>query len=521
MSWKKETMPTMIDAVSTYRGTRIEDRLPRWEARLRVNEQELRNFMAIPLATHEPQLTAPRLPLKTETVTGSRSYGASDASAIAGKVRSKEVSALEVAEDYIAKAEAVTGLNLFTSFDGDLMREEARSVDARIAKGEDVGPLAGVPVPIKDFMFVKGYPRTGGTRALPASTDHDDAPVVANVRRAGAVMAGMTNLHELAYGATGINPHFGRVGNPHSPDHLVGGSSSGAAASIAAGLTPISVGSDTSGSIRIPSTFCGVVGLKPSYDRIDRAGVLPLAWSLDHLGPIGRTVEDAALLYAVMAEIEPAAVCPSNDAAISGIRFGKPSHYFYDDVDDEILARIDQIIERLALKGHSINPVAVPSIENCLPIHIQTVTAEASQVYWEAVEKAPEVLGEDVRVRLEVGQFLSSVDYVKAQQLRTMQRENLQAVLKDVHVLITPTVATVAPRIDDEFVVINGKVRPMHPALTRFTTPFNQSGLPAMTLPCGFNSAGLPMGLQLAAAFGEEKLLLQVAQQVQAVIAEL
>lgn len=519
--WKKEQLPTMIKAIAEYRDTITEERVPLWEARLRVNEIELRDFMALPVTTEEPQFSAPKPPLKVAKSSVSDTFSLGDASRLAKKIKTGEVTALQVAEEFITKAAAVRELNLFTNFDPDLIRLEAKEIDDRIANGEELGPLAGVPVPVKDFMFVKGYPRTGGTLALPASTVHEDAPVVAKIRAAGALIAGMTNLHELAYGATGINPHFGRVGNPHSPDHLVGGSSSGSAASIAAGLCSVAVGSDTSGSIRIPSTFCGTVGLKPSYDRIDRDGVMPLAWSLDHLGPIANSVEDAALLYAVMADIEPSDVCPSDENTIHKIKFGKPSHHFYDEVDDEILVRIDQILDALIAKGHEVLPSTIPGIENCLPIHVQTVSAEASQAYWTAVENAPEVLGEDVRVRLEVGQFLSSVDYIKAQQLRTTQRANLQKALQDIHVLITPTVATVAPRIDAENVIINGKARPMHPALTRFTTPFNQSGLPAITLPCGLNSEGLPMGLQLAAAFGEEKLLLQVAMQVQDIIASL
>lgn len=520
--WKSKDLPELLRAVAQYRDYGHLDRIPQWEERLRVNELELRQFAALPHEDAQPQFTA-GLPAAAEKPSAAPlSHGApGTALAIAASVRRGEVSVSEIAEAYIARAEAAADMNLFTAFDADLVRKEARDLDDRAAKGEDLGPLAGVPVPVKDYMFVRGYPRTGGTKAMPASLDHDDAPVVANLRKAGALIGGMTNLHELAYGATGINPHFGAVANPGHPGHIIGGSSSGSAGAVVAGLAPVAVGTDTSGSIRLPSALCGATGFKPSYESISREGVMPLAWSLDHVGPIAGNVRDAALLFAVMAGRAPETCVPPSDQKIGRLRFGKPANHFYDEVDGEILARLESLITLLAGEGHAIVPTPLSAVENCLPIHVQTVSAEASQAYWQALAEHPELLGEDVRVRLEVGQFLAAVDYVKAQRLRTVQREALQAAFADVDVLITPTIATTAPKIGATSVIIDGAERPLHPALTRFTTPFNQSGLPAITLPCGVNSAGLPIGVQLAGAFGSDEQLLRIAAEVERVIAKM
>ncbi|OCW59620.1 amidase [Hoeflea olei] len=523
--WKSDELRQMLDAVARYRDYGSLDRLPQWEERLRVNARELSQFADIPHVEAEPISTA-AAPTAAEAPrpTGGSALGdgkAETAVAIAAAVRRGDRSVSDIADAYIARAEAVAGMNFFTTFDAELIRKEARTLDDRVARGEDLGPLAGVPVPIKDFMFVRGYPRTGGTRAMAPGTGHDDAPAIAKLRAAGALFAGMTNLHELAYGATGINPHFGAVANPGHPRHIIGGSSSGSAGAVAAGLAPVAVGTDTSGSIRIPSAFSGVTGFKPSYDRVSRDGVMPLAWTLDHVGQIGGNVRDVALLFAVMSGLAPESCVPDASWKSGRLRIGKPVNHFYEEVDTEILDRLERLVSALAGEGHEILAPRLDAVENCLPIHVQTVSAEASQAYWLPLVENPDLLGEDVRVRLEVGQFLASVDYVKAQRLRTVQRSALQAAFDNVDVLITPTVATVAPKLEATSVLIDGVERPMHPALTRFTTPFNQSGLPAITLPCGTNSAGLPIGVQLAGPFGSDERLLAIAAEVERIIATL
>ena len=212
----------------------------------------------------------------------------------------------------------------------------------------------------------------------------------------------------------------------------------------------------------------------------------------------------------------PAAWVPAE--AAGPIRFGRPENHFFEEVDSAILARIDRLIAALAEAGHAVLPKRIEGVERCLAIHVQTITAESAEAYWLPVIENPEVLGEDVRVRLEAGQFLASVDYVKAQRMRTAQRAALQTALADIDVLIMPTVATVAPEIGANEVTIDGAKRPLHPALTRFTTPFNQSGLPAITLPCGQNADGLPVGVQLASRYGNDARLLQVAAEVERII---
>jgi len=515
--WKRDEMKALIKAISAYRGTADVKRFAPWEARLRVNDAELNAFATLPFTNVPPKFSepAPMIPA-AQVKTGPAAE--SSVADIAYQVQTGRRSASDVAAAYIDAAQAKADHNIFTAFDAEKVMSDAATVDKMIANGETLGPLAGVPIPIKDFMYVRGYPRTGGTKALPASLGHDDAPAIALLRAAGAVPAGMTNLHELAYGATGDNPHFGNVQNPRALGHIAGGSSSGSAVAVALGLSPISVGSDTSGSVRIPSAFCGTVGFKPSYDRIKRGGVLPLAWSLDHLGPIGATVADVALLYAVLADLSVGETVPTLGSPLGQIDFVKPTNHFFDGVDDRIITNIETVIAKLSDNGHKIADQFIPEIENCLPIHVQTVTAEASQAYWNAVTDAPKLLGPDVLVRLEAGQFLAAVDYVKAQQLRTAMRAALQNVLSSNRILIVPTVATTAPCRGAENVVINGKVQPLHPALTRFTTPFNQTGLPAITLPCGINADGHPIGVQLAAAYGNDALLLQAAWEVEQTI---
>lgn len=424
-------------------------------------------------------------------------------------------------EKFLGAIEQRRELNAFMHVDAEGARRQAAELRDRRTAGTALGPLAGAVVAVKDCFAVREMPLTAGTRAVPAQVPDHTAPVVQRLQDAGAIVIGMTTMHELAYGATTDNPHFGRVGHPQDPGRVSGGSSGGSAVAVAAGMADIALGSDAAGSVRMPAALCGVVGFKPSYGVLPLEGVAPLSWTLDHVGVFASSVADAALMVELMAG-RPAGALRGGSAAVptGGIRLFRPRNYFCDVIDPAVLAVFERALDKLQSSGFSVQDGVIDGLELAPAMQVATLSAEAAEVQLDRALSNPDQVGHEVRVRLEAGQFVRAVDYIKAQRLRRNLRAALSAPLASgAHVLVTPTVITGAPPAAAT-VVVGGSHLPIHPALTRCTLPFNLTGLPAISLPCGADAQGFPIGLQIVGAFGQDAMTLAIAEAAEAVLAQ-
>lgn len=503
--------PQFIEAAAALRGPAVEARRDAWYQRLAwsfgdIEALEAASPAADPISA--PQTAEPR----HHVLARSGRSATPGAAALAQRVRSGEVRVVDAMRASLDAARSWRHLNAFTVLDEDDVMRQAEALDARVRERVDPGPLAGVPVAVKDLMPVRGFPMSAGTRARPPVLAVQDAAVVARLRAAGAVIFGLANLHELAYGVTSANPHFGTVGNPLFPNRVPGGSSGGSGAVVAAGIAPLAVGTDTGGSIRIPAACCGVVGFKPGYGMVDKAGVHPLAWSLDHVGPIAASVDDAALMFEVLAGLKDGSTggAPSVTPA-----FVQLKGFFSDGVEPAVAARIDAVAGALRAAGATVREVQVPELLLAPGAQFVTLTCEASQANWELLKAGPGLLGDDVRLRLEIGQFFLAMDYVKAQRVRSEVRDACLRALGPADVLLCPTLPCVPPLVGQATVTIEGRTLPVAGMMSRFTSPFNTMGLPALSLPCGFDAEGSPISLQLAGRPGEDARVLSAGRWVE------
>ena len=350
---------------------------------------------------------------------------------------------------------------------------------------------------------------------MPAS----NATVVEKLLGAGAVLLGKLNMHELAYGITSANPHFGTVRNPWNTLHSPGGSSGGSGAVVAAQIAFMAMGSDTGGSIRIPASFCGTVGLKPTYGRVSRAGVLPLGFSLDHAGPLTRTVRDAALTLNAIAGRDPRDpsssrrpvmdYVPVADCTLRGIRIGFPERFFFERLDDEVEMTVRGVLARSQGLGAIVQPVRLPDMDALNAVSRVILLAEASAVAEPFIDRRS-LIGPDVMALLDQGRLVPASDYINAQRLRRQMRREFDRVWSEVDCLITPSTPTPAPRIGDTTVKIGGREEDVRLATTRLARGINALGLPALSLPCGLSASGLPIGMQIIGPAFEEALLLRI-----------
>jgi Asp-tRNA(Asn)/Glu-tRNA(Gln) amidotransferase A subunit family amidase len=430
---------------------------------------------------------------------------------VALDVREGRRSALDRVEAALATAREHTSLNAVTHLFEDAARADGAAIDARVTRGEDVGPLAGVTVAVKDLVDVEGYATTGGTRVLGTRVAAHDADCVARLRAAGAIVVAMANLHGLAYGALSLNPDFGRVLNPRRRQALAGGSSGGSAASVAAGIVDVALGTDTAGSVRIPAACCGVVGLKPTYGRVRTDGVHPLARTMDTVGPFTPTTTDAAMLLQALSHV-PFSASDTDWQDLDGVTVGLPDSYFRDHLAPEVRAALVEAGAAIETAGGRVVDLDLPSIRHAPAAQLFTLAAEAFDVHRDMLVDRGSLLPEDVRVRLETGMFFLAADYVRAQRLRGLMQAELDAALASVDVLLTATVATTAPDADAAEVTVDGAVWPTQFALSRLTMPFNATGHPALTLPWGADVRGCPIGLQIVGRPMEETSVLGVGR---------
>jgi aspartyl-tRNA(Asn)/glutamyl-tRNA(Gln) amidotransferase subunit A len=416
--------------------------------------------------------------------------------------------ATRVAEVLERIAELNPTLNAFiTVFEAGAM-ETAQVLDEELRQGRSRGPLHGRTISIKDLIDVSGFPTTAASRVRAGHIAHRDAAVVSRLRDAGAVIIGKTNLHEFALGTTSDESAFGPVHNPHDVTRSPGGSSGGSAAAVAADMGWASIGTDTGGSIRIPASACGVVGLKPTFAEISTVGVVPLSVSLDHLGPIAQNVSDAWTIYSALTA---AATPPASSRPIKDIRLGKVGGYFLEKLDVDVRARFEESLERLEDAGASIVDINLGRLPDIPLTYMNVVLPEGYACHAEALTKVPEEFGRNVRSRLEMGGQISRDDYVRAQGDRAHMRTAVDQALSNCDALVLPTLPIPPPQIGATTVIIDSVEEPLRPLTLRLTQLFNLTGHPAISLPCGETRDRLPCGLQLVGRRQQTVKLLDVA----------
>ena len=437
-------------------------------------------------------------------------------------VRRKAVSPVEIVQTHLQRIHSLEPtLNSFITLLPEQAVAAARQAEREIAAGKYRGPLHGIPLGLKDLYNTKGVRTTSGSRVFDGYVPDVDCTIAERFMQAGAVLIGKLNMHQLAYGPTGENPDYGPTHNPWNPELITGGSSGGSGSAAATGECMLTMGSDTGGSIRIPAALCGIVGLKPTYGRLSRYGLTPLSWSLDHPGPLTRTVEDGALVMNALAGYDPkdpaSTGLPVPDYTkaltrdIKGLSVGVPKEYFEVPIDPQVDQAVRRAIDVLGEMGATVREVSWPMYHQAQAISTVILMSEAAAYHGELVHTRGSQLSHPVRLRLEAGFFFSAADYLQAQRARTLFNRQSLELMSDVDILAGPTEPIMAPKIGATKVQVSDSTVGSTTSLTQYTRPFNLNGFPAITVPCGFSEDGLPMGLQLAGRPFDEETVLRVA----------
>ncbi|HUG38629.1 MAG TPA: amidase [Candidatus Limnocylindrales bacterium] len=442
--------------------------------------------------------------------------------AIASAIRSRRLSPVEATEECLTRIRRLDDrLRAFITVNADGALQTARTLEAEAAAGRFRGPLHGVPLAFKDLCHISGQPTSCGTKTVDYFVSPRDCEAARRLIAAGAVNLGKLNMSEIASGPFGDNPHHGDAQNPWRLGHCAGGSSSGSGAAVAAGLAAGALGTDTGGSIRLPAGCCGVVGLKPTYGRVSRAGAMPLSWSLDHIGPLTLTVLDAAILLREMAGHDPYDATSSHhpvadyaaglDEPIAGLRVGVPANYFFDGVDPEMEAGVRAAIDALARLGARVTEITLPDPQALTDAANVIARPEAASVHARLITERPHEVGPAVRARTEQGLRVLAHDYLAGLRVRAqLTREFITQVFDAVDVLVAPVIPEPAPALD---VVKSGTVADIVGRMGRFsrlTRPINALGLPALAVPCGFSGAELPLAVQIVGRPFDESTVLRV-----------
>lgn len=447
------------------------------------------------------------------------------ATEVARFIESKEVSPVEVTQALLDHAHELNDtINAYISFRDDAALTEAKRAEEEISAGQYRGPLHGIPMAIKDNLYVGGEVTTMASKIHGDFVSKDDSSVVAKLKEAGAVLTGKLNMHEYAWGIDNNSPHFGSVQNPRNLEKVPGGSSGGSGAAVASNATFTALGTDTAGSIRIPSSVCGLVGLKPTHGRVAKYGCYPLAWSLDHIGPMSKSVADAAATLQAIAGFDrrdPTAIdVPVDDymAALGGdpkgLVIGVEEDYFFRDVHSPIEKLVRKQIEGLVARGAVVKKVTIPSLAYSEWTELATSLSEASAIHHTDLVERPDDFGADIRFLFELGEMFSSVDYLQAQQARRQIKHEFNAALEEVDVIMTPTLPVLPPDIGSSVANLNGNDVDLIDHFIRFTGPGNLTGLPALSMPVGLEE-GLPVGLQIMGKAFDEATVLRVGAHIE------
>jgi aspartyl-tRNA(Asn)/glutamyl-tRNA(Gln) amidotransferase subunit A len=437
----------------------------------------------------------------------------------AAHLRARKLSSHELVSESLARIRQLNPtLNAFITVTADAALQAALRCDEELAAGRDRGPLHGIPVALKDNFYTQGVLTTDGSKLFADHVPDHDSAVAEKLHQAGAVIVGKTGMHELAYGITSNNIHFGAVRNPHNHDRIPGGSSGGSGAAVQSGMVFMAMGSDTGGSIRIPAAYCGTVGLKPTFGRVSRYGMFPLGYTLDHAGPLTRTCHDAVETLNAIAGYDPRDPSASRRPVetirledplyVKDLRIGVPENFFFDRIEPSVDKAVKRALGRMEEQGATLVPVRLPDIAAINTAGRIILLAEASA--WlepyhlsRRGDISPEVLA-----LLDQGRMVSGTQYVNAQRARRVLTREFAQVWKKVGLVVTPTIPMGAPPNGRATVTLGGVEEDVRMATTKFVRPINVLGLPALSVPCGLTEENLPIGLQIIAPpFGERKLL--------------
>ena len=437
----------------------------------------------------------------------------------ARQIEHRTLSPVELVQSALDRIEEVEDrLHAFVVVTGEQALEAAGLAEEEISDGGYRGPLHGIPVGIKDLYDAVGVPTTSSSAVRSDYLPTEDSACVARLRAAGAVMVGKTHTHEFAYGV--LTP---TTRNPWDTGRVPGGSSGGSGAAVAAGECLVGMGSDTGGSIRIPASVCGTVGLKPTYGRVSRFGVTSLCWSLDHVGPLTRTVRDAALVLQAVAGFDPRDPATVHEpvpdytrdlaAGVRGLTLGVPTNYFFDDIDPEVELAVREAIGLLEAQGATLREVEIPHAQHMMAVLFGLVVPEASAYHQTMLREGGERYTDDVRVFLEAGEVVLATQYIKALRVRTLVQQAFRTAFEGLDALVCPTLPTAAAEVGQEsFTLPSGAQKTVIDAWVGHSAPGNITGLPALSLPCGSTSLGLPIGLQIIGRPFDEAGVLRIGQ---------
>ena len=429
---------------------------------------------------------------------------------VAALIRTGALFPVDLVQNCLDRIHDRRRVNAFITVLEERALDEAKHAESEIRAGRWRGPLHGIPVAVKDLIDVSGT-RTSSGSALPSTEATADAPLIRRLRDAGAIIIGKTNLHEFAFGTTSEESAFGPVRNPLDLSRSAGGSSGGSGAALADGMCFGAIGTDTGGSIRIPSAACGTVGLKPTYGELPVDGIVPLSASLDHAGPMARSVADAAMLFQVMKGLQPTGVLNVPRRLVLGV----PGPYFCDRVDDDVAAALARARVSLESSGHDTIDVEIEDTSWTPDVYLHIVLPEASSYHAPLLERHASSYSPGVRLRLEMGRYVLAEDYLRALELRNALRLRVDRALDGCDALLLPTLPIGAPALGAEAVDVGGRSEPVRGAMLRLTQLFNLTGHPAIALPAGSGRDGLPRSLQLVGQRNATERLLAVAAAVE------
>ena len=439
----------------------------------------------------------------------------------------KEISPVDLVDAAFARIEDVNSILLAYISVYEQARDVAKASEMLIAAGHDLGPLHGIPLALKDNIALKGLRTTAGSKILADWLPDADATVAARLRSAGAVFLGKLNMHEFAWGGTSDNPHYGAVRNPWNPARFPAGSSGGSGAAVAARMCWGALGTDTGGSIRLPSAINGIVGIRPTYGRVSNSGIIPLAWSMDTAGPMTRTVEDCALMFSVIAGHDPndptTAKVPVQDylaglhQGIKGLRIGVVPGYFFHHLQQPVYSAIKTALSTFESLGAVTKEVDIKNIHGNISAQLTIESCEPSAYHQRWMRERPQDYGDDVRTLLEAGEMLLATHYIQAQRYRSLLRQEFMDAFRQVDIFVCPTLPFTATEVGAMHVVIeNGVEESMLEAIMQYTGVPSLTGLPSLAVPCGFDHDGLPIGMQIIGRPFDEATLFQAGSAFQA-----